>query len=311
MTETSKGGLAIAKHIAPSYVDDSSVKVILVGGSVSRGCADEYSDLEIGVFWAERPSVRIRKAAIKRVGGELWSLNESQGNETWGLNEITVNGKSYAGTLMVSTINLSVTETEARLSDVIDCYDTDIEKQGLLSAIQHGFPLHGATILERWQTRASAYPDELARRMVRENLWMGPWFCPEQYIGRDDLLVLYDHYIQIQQGILKVLSGLNRVYYPTTHTKWMDWLIQQMSIAPPDLSVRLKSIFHAGAASAWNELKALVFETLCFVEHHMPDVGTPVSGEQNPPHVNMAWAKRRWMPHSPYSLMRNIAATVY
>ena len=311
MTETSRGGLALAKHIASFYTDYSNASVILAGGSVSRGCADEYSDLEIGIFWAERPSVSVRQAAIKKIGGELWSLSESSGNETWGLNGVTVNGKCYVGRLMVSTIHLTVAETEACLSDVIDCYNTDIDMQGLVFAIQHGIPLHGATMLEGWQTKASAYPDELARRMVRENLWMGPWFCPEQYIGRDDLLVLYHHYIQIEQGILKVLSGLNRVYYPTHFTKWMDWLIRQMAIAPPDLSSRLKSIFQLDAESAWNELKALVFETLCLVGRHMPDVDTPVPGEQHPPHVNMAWAKKRWIPHSPYSLMQNITVTEF
>lgn len=311
MTRTSQGGIALAKHFASFYTDNANVKVILVGGSVSRGCADEYSDLEIGVFWSEKPSIATRQAAIKNVGGEIHPMSDSSGNEKWGLNEVTINGNFYAGALMVSTIHLSVTETEACLSDVIDCYDTDIDKQGLVFAIQHGFPLHGKTILERWQTKAAAYSNEYARRMVRENLWMGPWFCPEQYIGRDDLLFLYHHYMQIEQGILKVLSGLNRVYYPTPYTKWMDWLIQQMPIAPPDLSVRLKSIFNSDAASAWNELKALVFETLCLVEHHMPNIDTPVPGEQNPPHVNMAWSIKRWIPHPPYSLMRNIDAADY
>ena len=275
--------------------------VILAGGSVSRGCADEYSDLEIGVFWAESPSVGIRQAAIKSVGGELWSLGESSGNEKWELKKVSVNGKSYLGTLMVSTIHLSVAEAEACLSDVIDRYDTEIDK--------HGFPLHGTTILERWKTKASAYPDELARRMVRENLWMGPWFCPEQYIGRDDLLVLYHHYLQIEQGILMVLSGLNRVYYPTSHAKWMDWLIRQIPIVPPNLSERLRSVFQVDAESAWNELKGLVGETIFLVERQMLDIDKPVPGEKNPPHVNMAWAKKRWIPHLPYSLMQNIAAT--
>lgn len=308
MNETSRGGFALVEHIASFYTDYSNVRVILVGGSVSRGCADEYSDLEIGIFWVERPSVSVRRDAIRRVGGELWCLSESSGNETWGLNEITVNGQCYAGTLMVSTIHLSVAELEACLSDVIDRFDSDVDKQGLVFAIQHGLPLHGATMLDRWQRKVSSYPDALARRMVRENHWMGPWFCPEQYIGRDDLLVLYHHYIQIAQGILKVLSGLNRVYYPSPNTKWMDWLIRLMSIAPPDLSSRLKSIFRVDAESAWHELKALVWETLCLVKHHMPDVDTPLPGEQNSHHVNMAWAKRRWVPHPPYSLMQSIAA---
>ena len=50
--EVSKGGLALAQHIAPVYGDNPKVRVVMVGGSVARGCADQYSDLEIGVFCA-------------------------------------------------------------------------------------------------------------------------------------------------------------------------------------------------------------------------------------------------------------------
>ena len=45
--EVSKGGLALAQHIAPVYFDNPKVRVVMVGGSVSRGCADQYSDLEV------------------------------------------------------------------------------------------------------------------------------------------------------------------------------------------------------------------------------------------------------------------------
>jgi hypothetical protein len=44
----SKGGLALAQYIAPVYADNPKVRVVMVGGSVSRGCADQYSDLEKG-----------------------------------------------------------------------------------------------------------------------------------------------------------------------------------------------------------------------------------------------------------------------
>lgn len=306
MTQISRAGIALAKQIATAYVDNSQVQIILVGGSVSRGTADEYSDLEMGLFWAEKPSVEVRQTAIEKVGGELWSLNEASGNDKWGLNEIMIDGKRYTGTLMVSTKHLSVADAEACLSDVIDNYDTEIDKQGLVFAIQYGIPLHGATLLGQWQSLAANYPDELARRMVRENLWMGWWFIPEQYIGRNDLLVLYQHYLHVEQSLLMVLSGLNRIYYPNPHHKWMDWLIARMQIAPPNLSARMKSIFRVDAQSAWNELKALIDETLSLVDQHVPDVDKPVQGEQNPPHVTLAWAKKRWKPRPPYSLMKNI-----
>jgi hypothetical protein len=42
---------------------------VLVGGSVARGFADRYSDIEIGVFWDTLPSIEERAAARERAGG--------------------------------------------------------------------------------------------------------------------------------------------------------------------------------------------------------------------------------------------------
>jgi predicted nucleotidyltransferase len=74
MTQVSQGGLAIANHIAAAYRENPNVLVVMVSGSVARGHADTYSDLEIGVFWAHPPSDAERKTAIARTGGEVWSF---------------------------------------------------------------------------------------------------------------------------------------------------------------------------------------------------------------------------------------------
>lgn len=310
MNEVSKSGIAIAKQIASAYLNDPSVKVIIVGGSVSRGCADAYSDLEIGIFWAEPPSSDKRKAAIEHVGGELWSFDRSPGNEHYGLKEVTLGGKRFSGTAMISAQHLTVADMEACLSEVIDHYDTSLDKQVLISAIQHGIPLYGAEVLQTWQAKANAYPNQLAIKMIQENLWFGPWFCPQAYAGRDDRLVLYQHFIWIEQGLLKVLAGLNRIYYPSAEHKWMDHLIAEMKIVPPDLSSRMKQVFQIELFEGWQQLKQLTDETLALIEVHLPEVETTALF-QGHPEVNLTWAKERWKTYAPYTLLQNIAASAH
>jgi hypothetical protein len=46
--EVSKGGLALAQHIAPVYGDNPKVRVVMAAGSAARGCADQYANLEKG-----------------------------------------------------------------------------------------------------------------------------------------------------------------------------------------------------------------------------------------------------------------------
>src|SRR3954463_8936505 len=108
MTQVSQGGLTIANHIAAAYRENPNVLVVMVSGSVARGHADTYSDLEIGVFWAHPPSDDERKAAVARTGGEVWSFTSYQRepevvtHEQYGLSALVIDGQPCSGSLMVS-----------------------------------------------------------------------------------------------------------------------------------------------------------------------------------------------------------------
>ncbi|HYN88418.1 MAG TPA: nucleotidyltransferase domain-containing protein [Ardenticatenaceae bacterium] len=306
MNDTSRSGLDIARCIMPVYSDNPKVKLVMVGGSVSRGCADDYSDLEIGVFWSTAPLPDERTSAIERLGGELWTFDRAAGNEHYGLKELVIDGNVYQGTAMISTQHMTVAEVDACLSAVLDRYDTSMSKQVLLSAIQHAIPLYGAPLLHEWQTRVAHYPDELAIKMVQENLWFGPWFWPEAYSARDDILVLYQHFIWAEQCILKVLAGLNRVYYPSSEHKWMDQFIAGLQVAPRNCSSRMKQVFGKVPLEGWSQLKELLYETVALVEEHLPDVNTRSLFEGHP-EVNTVWARKRWETYPPYTLMRNMS----
>jgi predicted nucleotidyltransferase len=55
LNEHSAWRLELARSIAPHYASQPKVEAIYVFGSVSYDCADEYSDIEIGVIWSEAP----------------------------------------------------------------------------------------------------------------------------------------------------------------------------------------------------------------------------------------------------------------
>lgn len=118
MNSLSKGGLILAQYIVSAYMDNPNVKAIIVGGSVSRGYADTYSDLEIGVFWAQPPSNDERQIAIERVGGDLWAFNpyridpEWLAGEHYGLNELTIDEKLLQGTAMIDAKHFTVSGME-------------------------------------------------------------------------------------------------------------------------------------------------------------------------------------------------------
>ena len=309
-SKVSKGGLALAEQIVSAYNDNSCIKAVMVGGSVSRGYADRYSDLEIGVFWSDAPTEAERKSAVEGVGGKLLTFDESPRNELYGLDEAAIRGKTYRGTSMISTQHLTVDEMEKGLTDALDRHDTSLDNLALMSAVRDGVPLHGTDQLRAWQRRVAAYPENLAIKIIQENLWFGPWFCAESYAGRDDILVLNQHFLWIEQNMLQILAALNRIYYPSPEHKWTDELIAKMKFSPPDLASRLKQVFKVEPLEGWHRLKALIYETLDLIELHLPEVNT-VSLFESHPEVNVEWARKRWDLHQPYSLMETIGASMH
>jgi hypothetical protein len=315
MTHVSQGGLAIANHIAAAYRDNPNVLAVMVSGSVARGHADSYSDLEIGVFWTHPPSDDERKAAVARTGGEVWSFTSYQtdpevaAHEQYGLTEVAIDGHQHTGSLMVSANHLTVSSMERCLVDVLEHYDTTLDKQTLIAAVQDARPLYGAALLHAWQARSNAYPERLAIKMIQENLWCGPWYIPQAYAERDDTLVLYQHFLWMQQSILKILAGLNRVYYRSEEHKWLDAMISRFPSAPPDLAQRMKQVFREEPMSGVRHMLELVRETVLLVEQQLPEVNHLPLFAANP-EVTTTWALRRWEPSPGYTLMEAVGAAI-
>lgn len=311
--EISQGGIAIAQQLVPHYTVNPNVCAMLIGGSVARGSADAYSDLEIGVFWCNPPSDFERQEPIRLARGELWtfqSYDASGGgvvSEHYGLSTATVAGRSYNGALMIDVKHMTVANAEDVLTTVLAEYDTSLDKQVFLSAVVHAIPLHGTELLGEWRKSAQAYPEPLAIKIVQENLWFGPWFPPAAYIERNDMLVMHQHLVWAQQALLRVLAALNRIYYPSREHKWQERLIAELTLAPSDLASRMRQVLTGTLAESWAIQRSLIDDTIALVEQHLPAVDT-VTMFADHPEINIAWAKKRWQPEPPYTLMAEVAA---
>lgn len=265
MNDATTKRLALAERIAPAYAANPKVRAVLLAGSVARGTADQFSDIEIDVFWAEPPSEDELQAAVERAGATL--LYRASDENEW------ADGFFIEG-IKVDTSQFLVATIERWLDDVVDRADAEVEKQLLIAAVQHGQPLHGADLAERWRRHAAAYPDALVRAMVAQHLVFRPRALLEMFAARDDLLILYKGLVQTEDWIMSVLLGLNRLYIAHPAHKWLDWQIAQMQIAPPDLARRLRQILRDEPRAAVREIHMLVEEVFALVEQHLPDFDT-------------------------------------
>ena len=278
MDGTSARLLALAREIAPAYADTPEVVAVLVGGSAARGHADRWSDLELGIVWSAVPAEDARTAAATAAGAVDRRLySDASLPETWE-EDYVIDG------VKVDVAHLAVDTVDRVVGDVTERSDPTLAKQVLVSTVRHGLALHGAALLARWQASASAYPDALVRTMVEQHLVFGPHWWLEMLAERDDLPYLYQLLCRVEHSVLGALLGLNRVYPPSASLKWAGWIAGELTVAPPDLSGRLKFVLRAEPRDGVDEARRLIEETVDLVEAHLPSFDTgPVRARLSAP----------------------------
>jgi predicted nucleotidyltransferase len=264
MNEASRWRMAMAHKITPVYATNLRVRAVLVAGSVARGWADPYSDVEIGVFWAELPTPAELAAAMALSRGTMYELDPYSLEEDVWYEEYAVDG------LKIDLRHMTVARMAEVLDAVIERGDMSEERQEIIAAVQSGIPLHGAALVESWQARAAHYPDRLARGMVARHIDFPPWWSVPMYAERDDLPMHYTALTQAARRLFDVLLGLNRQYHPGM--KWMEQKVGRLPIAPPELAARLKQAFRAEPRAGAEQMRQLIEETFDLVEQQMPDL---------------------------------------
>lgn len=257
----------LAQRIAEAYAADDNSVVVMVAGSVGRGTADAYSDIEVDVYYARPPTESERVAAVERSGGTLVRLAED--DDEWE-EQISFGGfPAASSTFLVETV-------ERYLREVVDEYRIAPEAQTRLFSLQTGRVVKGEDQVGRWQTKAAVYPDGLQRAMLEANLGFERLRSGgEMLAARDDLLALYDALVETGWQLLSALLGLNRMYLPTPDAlKGMDETIERLSLTPPNLSARLHEAFRAAPEPAVRSMEELISETLDLVDEHVPGFDT-------------------------------------
>ena len=248
---------------------------MLVEGSVARDAADHSCDLDLAVFWAEPPTPQARRDLVTRALGSSRHAWPSHGEATGWSERFEKEG------IPIDVRHTTVAATEGILAAVLERADPRLAKQERLAALRSALPLLNPTLIAGWQRRAAAYPHELAVAMVRAHLRFRPAWEQERLAERHEVLALYDSLCSAHKQLLLVLLGLGQLYFPGW--RWLDRLLDQLPVAPPNLSLRLKQLFAIVSidplASVY-QLHDLIEETFRLVETHLGEVDTRAARER-------------------------------
>ena len=162
-----------AEGVAAEYAE-AGASAVLLAGSVARGVADRFSDVELGVFWPEEPPSRYVDLARDGIPFE--------------------------------TVHSSLAEAEKPIGPAL-------EELSFAAALVDGQPLHGAELLARWRERVLPYPDELAAAVVRTHGTVDLVWQLEVNAARDNPLLLHSRLVETCKAVLHALLAANRVYW--------------------------------------------------------------------------------------------------
>ncbi len=274
MNRQSEWRADLARQVSPIYAADSRVRAVMIAGSVGRGVADEYSDVEVGVFWSEAPSNDERRALAEGVGfvpPSSLSAFESRPDDPAGEEadeDIYVGGDRSSG-FNVEIKHKTVDICERVLHEMF--VDGVPHDDRLAEAVAHSIPLYGHDLLARWQAVIARYPAALATRVARERLRLSPWHLAEMFADEGDTMLLREQLSYTVGNLVCALGAVNRVF--VMPDKWMAWSVERLDIAPPELLRRIHWVFALAPHAACREARALVEETFELVNTHLPDVG--------------------------------------
>jgi hypothetical protein len=252
--------LEAARQIAARLRGYDGLRAIVVAGSVARGYADEYSDLELPLFWDAPPSDETRHAIVKALQADFLRPYNSPAQE----DNLLIHD------FQVDLWQCTVPFEEDTLDDVLLRYSTDLGASNFMDTVRTCIPLAGQELIANWKQRACAYPEPLALRHLHEQL-------PHFEVGhlmihalRDNPALVYERLSEMQQHLFLVLLALNHAYFPGP--KWLYRTIEALPVQPVQAARRMRHVFQLGQVQAVEAMIDLLRETLGLVAQAYPQI---------------------------------------
>lgn len=202
---------------------------VVLTGSVSRGAADEVSDIEMLVVTTEPLDLPTCFEHAARAGlGRL---------DTWGpQGTATSRVFGYFEGVPIELVWWPHRFAEASVAGLLTG-----EEPSAADALANGLSLRTSGLLERWQEELREYPPELAAARIEDAALTWGGYAPEGMLTLTrpgERLVLVERMVDDATRLLKIVYALNRVWPPTT--KRVANRVETLAIKPERLAERIE-----------------------------------------------------------------------
>jgi predicted nucleotidyltransferase len=196
---------ALAQAVADALPEE--VEEVVLTGSVSRGVADDVSDIEMLVVTPNEPDLDESFALAAAAG--LSDLG------TWGQQGVpTKRVSGLRDGVSLELVWWSRGHAEAAVDAIFEG-----DASTTADALANGVALRTSGLLERWQERLDNYPDELARARIEEAALTWGGFAAAgllTIVRPGERLALLERMVDDATRVVRIVFALNRVWLPTT-----------------------------------------------------------------------------------------------
>jgi hypothetical protein len=228
------------------------VEEVVITGSVSRGVADEVSDIEMLVVTSEPLELEecfehARAAGLERL--DTWGPQGTDTKRVFG----------YREGVPIELIWWSRDFAEASVAGILAGGPS-----GSAEALTNGVAIRSVGLLEGWQERLSDYPDELAAEQIEDAALTWGGYAPEGWLTvlrPGERLALVELIYDDAMRVLRIIYAINRVWPPTT--KRLAARLEELPVKPERLAARIEqALTERDAARAALVMKELQLETV-------------------------------------------------
>jgi predicted nucleotidyltransferase len=229
MAETAKTGelRAVAQRIADTLPE--TVEEVVVTGSVSRGVADDVSDIEMLVV--TRDELDLEECFSLAADAGLTGL------DTWGQQGVPT--KRVSGYLEGVPIEV-VWWSRAYAEEMVDAI-FEGNPGGTADALANGVALRTSGLLAQWQERLQHYPDEIAQAQIEDAALTWGGFTPAgllTIIRPGERLSLLERMVDDAIRVTRIVFAVNRVWQPTT--KRLADRVAPLELKPERMAERIE-----------------------------------------------------------------------
>ena len=218
----------LAQRVADALPLDVAEEVVLTG-SVSRGVADEISDIEMLIVTSEQLELATCFEHARAAG--------LAGLDTWGAQDTPA--RRVSGFLEGVSLELIWWSREYAESRIDALFGGDASSTA--DALAHGVPLRTSGSLARWQLRLRDYPSELAAAWIEEGALTWGGFTPAGLLTLTrpgERLALVERMLDDASRVLRIVYALNRVWQPTH--KRLATRVAPLAVKPERLAERIE-----------------------------------------------------------------------